>query len=127
MSSPHTTVSPLDLVKEILRSPKSSAKSANINIENERSCFNGATSNSNVLLASKLYGEKTKAHKSSTTKRNLEIRHKKSCEAKWVRLGKLSLSKFDRDEIDAGSKLNDQHIKSAQVMIKCQFSLEGLQ
>ena len=44
-----------------------------------------------------------------------------------MRLGKSSLSKFDRDEIDGGSKLNDQHIKSAQVMIKCQFSLEGLQ
>ena len=112
MSSPHTTISPLDVVKEILRSPKSSAESANINIGNETSCFHGATSNSKVLSASKFYGEKTKVHKSSTKKRNpdLQIRHKKSRETQWVRLGKSSLSKFDRDEIDGGGRLNDQRI-----------------
>jgi len=38
-----------------------------------------------------------------------------------------SLSKFHREEIDAGGRLNDQHMNYAQAMIKSQFSLEGLQ
>ena len=41
MPSPHTTISPLDLFKEILRSPESSTESDNIDIENETSCFCG--------------------------------------------------------------------------------------
>ena len=57
----------------------------------------------------------------------MEIRHNKSHEVLWVRLGKSSLSKFGRDEVDGGSSLNKRHINYAQVMIKCQFSLEGLQ
>ena len=55
------------------------------------------------------------------------MRRKKSREVEWVRLGKSSLSKFDRDEIDGGSWLNDRHINHAQAMIKSQFSIEGLQ
>jgi len=42
-------------------------------------------------------------------------------------MGKSSLSKFHREEIDAGGRLNDQHMNYAQAMIKSQFSLEGLQ
>ena len=44
-----------------------------------------------------------------------------------MKLGKSSLSKFDREQIDDGSQLNDKHINHAQAMIKSQFSLEGLQ
>ena len=42
-------------------------------------------------------------------------------------MGETRQIKFDRDEIDGGCRLNDQHINHAQAMIKCQFSLEGLQ
>jgi len=56
-----------------------------------------------------------------------EIRREKSHEVQWVKLGKSSLSKFHREEIDTGGRLNDQHMNYAQAMIKSQFSLEGLQ
>ena len=127
MSSPHTTIliSPLDLVQEVLRSPESSRESVCIvDRDNVTSYIYGATSNSQVFSASKFYGKKTSAKKSYL---DLEIRRKKSREVQWVKLGKSSLSKFDRDEIDGGSRLNDRHINHAQAMIKSQFSLEGLQ
>ena len=53
-----------------------------------------------------------------------EIRRKNSREVQWV---KLVFPNFDREEIDGGSRLNDQHINYTQAMIKSQFSLEGLQ
>ena len=52
---------------------------------------------------------------------------KNSREVQWVKLGKSGLFKLDREEIDGGSRLNDQHINYAQAMIKSQFFLEGLQ
>ena len=129
VSSSHTTISPLYLVTKILKSPESLTESANLDVESESSCFHGAALNSTDLLVSKFYGEKTTLCKSSTKKgnSNLEIRHEKSREIQWVRLGKSSLSKFDRNEIDGGNRLNDRHINYAQAMMKYQFSLEALQ
>ena len=45
----------------------------------------------------------------------------------WVRFGKLSLTRFQRDEIEVGHRLKDYHINFAQAIIKNQFSIEGLQ
>ena len=45
----------------------------------------------------------------------------------WVKCERLSLSVSDRDEIVDGLQLSDKHINFAQKIIKCQFSLQGLQ
>ena len=44
-----------------------------------------------------------------------------------IRNGRLSLSVSDRDEIVDGLQLSDKHINFAQKIMKCQFSLQGLQ
>ena len=78
--------------------------------------------------ASKFYGNKSTAYKSSTKKGNpdhdLEIRYKKSHTVRWVRLGKYVFpSLIEMKLMVVASRLNDQHINYAQTMIKCQFSL----
>ena len=122
--SPHATISPLDLVQEVLRSPESPKESvlSTVDIDKVRLNLHGAACNSKKP-ASKFYGEKNSVKRYPYS----EMRRKKSREVEWVRLGKSSLSKFDRDEIDGGSRLNDRHINHAQAMIKSQFSIEGLQ
>ena len=45
----------------------------------------------------------------------------------WVNFERLSLSFSDRDVIVDGLQLSDKHINFAQKIIKCQFSLQGLQ
>lgn len=45
----------------------------------------------------------------------------------WVRFGKLSLMRVQRNEIELGHRLKDYHINFAQAIIKDQFSIEGLQ
>ena len=45
----------------------------------------------------------------------------------WLRFGKLSLTRFQRDEIEVGHRLKDYHINFAQAIIKNQLSIEGLQ
>ena len=67
MSSLHTTISPLDLVKEIPQSLKSSAEPANLDVESESVRLHGATLNSAVLSVSKFYGKKTTVCKERKT------------------------------------------------------------
>ena len=45
----------------------------------------------------------------------------------WVKFGRVSLTLSDRDEIAGGFQLNDKHINYAQTILKCQFSIKGLQ
>ena len=45
----------------------------------------------------------------------------------WVKFERLSLSVSDRDVIVDGLQLSDKHINFAQKIMKCQFSLQGLQ
>ena len=45
----------------------------------------------------------------------------------WVKCGKISLSKLQRQEIERGDWLDDYHINFAQNLIKIQFNIEGLQ
>ena len=45
----------------------------------------------------------------------------------WVRFGKLSLMRVQRNEIDLGHRLKDYYINFAQAIFKNQFSIEGLQ
>ena len=45
----------------------------------------------------------------------------------WVKCGKISLSKSQRQEIERGDWLDDNHINFAQNLIKVQFNIEGLQ
>ena len=114
LSSSHTTILPLYLVQEVLISPEYLRESISIvDRDNVTSYVYGTTSNSK---ASKFYGEKTSAKRYL----DLEIKHKKSHEVQWVKLGKSSLSKFDKDGIDSGSRLNVRHINHAHAMIKSQ-------
>ena len=128
MSSPwrNTTISPQGLVQEVLRSPESKGDPEGesvitLDLDNGTSC---GMSKSKALAMSTFYGKKTSMKKGYPSS---EIRRKNSREVQWVKLGKSSLSKFDREEIDGGSRLNDQHINYALAMIKSQFSVEGLQ
>jgi len=45
----------------------------------------------------------------------------------WVRFGRMSLSFSDRDEIAGGVQLNDKQINYTKSILKCQFSIPGLQ
>ena len=45
----------------------------------------------------------------------------------WVKCGKISLSKSQRQDIERGDWLDDYHINFAQNLIKIQFNIEGLQ
>ena len=45
----------------------------------------------------------------------------------WVKCGKISLSKSQRQEIEQGDWLDDHVINFAQNLIKIQFNIEGLQ
>ena len=103
------------------RSPESSGESVcPVDRDSVTSYIHGAPSKSKVVSAYKFYGGKTSAKKEYDL--DLEIRHKKSRKVQWVKLGKSCLSKFDREEIDDGSRLNDRHINHEQAMIKSQFS-----
>ena len=122
---PNTTMSPFELVQEVLRSPESSEESVIVvDRDSTTSYVHGAACKSKDVSVSKFYGVKTNAKEDYL---DSDIRRKKSCDVQWVKLGKSCLSKFDREEIDSGSRLNDRHINHAQAMIKSQFSLEGLQ
>ena len=125
--SPNPTISPLGLVQEVLRSPESVGDSSEeepvITLDADNSTLNAK---SKASATSTFYCKKT----CIDMKRgylSAEMRRQKSREVQWVKLGKSSLSKFDREQIDDGSQLNDKHINHAQAMIKSQFSLEGLQ
>ena len=50
----------------------------------------------------------------------------KSQDIVWVKLGKSSLTKFHRAQIDQGDRLHDQHINHAQSIIRNQYALKGL-
>ena len=50
-----------------------------------------------------------------------------SSSSTWVKFGRVSLTFSDRDEIAGGFQLNDKHINYAQSILKCQFSIQGLQ
>ena len=45
----------------------------------------------------------------------------------WMRFNRNTFTISDRDKIPDGSRLNDRHINYAQNIIKCQFSIKGLQ
>ena len=45
----------------------------------------------------------------------------------WVKFGRVSFTLSDRDEIAGGFQLNDKHINYALTILKCQFSIKGLQ
>ena len=45
----------------------------------------------------------------------------------WVKCGKISLSKLQRQEIERGDWLDDYHINFTQNLIKIQFNIGGLQ
>ena len=51
----------------------------------------------------------------------------KSQDVVWIKLGKSSLTKFHRAQIDRGDRLHDQHINHAQSIIRNQYSLKELQ
>ena len=122
--SPNTTISPQWLVQEVLESPDSEGDS-----EGESVVADNATSyaTSKALAKSTVHFIVRKWAQRKGSYLSSEIRGEKLREVQWVKLGKSGLSKFHREEIDAGGRLNDQHMNYAQAMIKSQISFEGLQ
>ena len=57
----------------------------------------------------------------------LDIDYSHSNTDMWVKCGKISLSKSQRQEIERGDWLDDHVINFAQNLIKIQFNIEGLQ
>ena len=114
---PNSIISPQGLVQEVTRSPEPKGDPEGesvitLDVDNATSC---AMSKSKALATSTFYGKKTGMKKGYPSS---EIKRKNSREVQWVKLGKSSISKFDREETDGGSRLNDQHINYAQAMIK---------
>ena len=78
-------------------------------------------------VTTKLEFKSSRVTTGGTKRQKIEINCSSNNTNLWVKCGKISLSKLQRQEIERGDWLDDYHINFAQNLIKIQFNIEGLQ